>query len=87
MEVEIKSGRILVGKLVEGTWPGPSAKKPCYNWAMANDRPQEMNDEALAIIQRRRPDLKGKSLEEVRAILKAEHPTKGPGRPKRRIDD
>ena len=34
----------------------------------------DMQEEALAIIKRRRPDLKGKSLVEVQAILRAEHP-------------
>ena len=34
----------------------------------------QLDDEALAIIQRRRPDLKGKTLEEVKAIFRHEKP-------------
>jgi len=40
------------------------------------DRPLDMDDEALAIILRRRPDLHGKNLQEVRAILKIQYPSK-----------
>jgi hypothetical protein len=36
--------------------------------------PWEMEDEALAIILRHRPDLKGKTFAEARAILSAEFP-------------
>jgi hypothetical protein len=36
----------------------------------------ELDDEALAIILRRRPDLKGKSLEEVKAVLRQQNPEK-----------
>jgi hypothetical protein len=39
------------------------------------NEPQDMNDEALAIIVRRRPELAGKTLDECRAILKAQYPS------------
>ena len=39
-------------------------------------KPWEMNDETLAIILRRRPDLQGKTLEEAKAIIKAQYPGK-----------
>ncbi|HYJ85147.1 MAG TPA: hypothetical protein VEW46_03765 [Pyrinomonadaceae bacterium] len=39
-------------------------------------RPWEMNDETMAILLRRRPDLKGKTLEEAKAIIKAQYPGK-----------
>ena len=41
----------------------------------------QLSDEALAIIQRRRHDLKGKSLEEIRAILKKEHEARSKDHP------
>ena len=39
--------------------------------------PWEMENEAMEIILRHRPDLFGKTFEEARAILKAEFPGKG----------
>ena len=39
-------------------------------------RPWEMDDEAMAIIVRHRPDLQGKTLEEAKAILRTKHPGK-----------
>jgi len=41
----------------------------------------DFDDEALAIMQRRRPDLAGKTLEECRAILRAKFPGKCARRP------
>jgi hypothetical protein len=47
---------------------------------MPNNResssPWEMEDEAMAIILRHRPELTGKTLQEARAILEAEYPGK-----------
>ena len=43
-----------------------------------DDTASQLQSEALAIIYRRRPDLKGRSLEEIRAFLKAEALEKPP---------
>lgn len=42
------------------------------------DAPWEMEDEALEIIVRRHPELKGKTFEEIREIMKAKYPTRRP---------
>jgi len=55
-----------------------SRKIPVGNAGGASATPWEMEEEALAIILRHRPDLSGKSLAEARAILKAERPGKNP---------
>jgi hypothetical protein len=41
-----------------------------------NSTPWEMEDEAMEIILRHRPDLQGKTFKEAREILKAEFPAR-----------
>jgi hypothetical protein len=56
--------------------PRPRPKEP------QSSTPWEMEDEALAIILRHRPDLRGKTFAEARAILKAEYPGNKSGQEK-----
>jgi hypothetical protein len=52
--------------------PQPMPKEPEIG------TPWDMEDEALAVILRHRPDLRGKTFKEARAILEAEYPAKKP---------